>query len=188
MLQGRVGGGKDGEYKHKDRARWKSLDQYTGCFPFVETLFAGVVCLKYILILLRLSYPSSSKRRLETELARLFCVAFSNWEAWKRAEHVAVDQAGLLRITWNMCVHRSIQSVLSNTESRGSKSRSPGSSAWACFNPRCNTTSVLKVSAAVRGTASRWGCHCAPDLLVNRASPVPFVFGLPSFLVLQAQS
>lgn len=49
-----------------------------------------------------------------------------------------------------MCVHRSIKSVLSNTESEGRKSRSPGSSAWACFNPCCNTISVLKVSAAAQ--------------------------------------
>lgn len=150
MLQGRVGCGKDGEHRHKDRAGWKSHDQSTGCFPSVEMLFAGVVWSEYVLILVRFSYLSSSKRRLKPELARLFCVAFSSWEARKCAEHVAVDQRGLLRITWSMCVHRSIESELSNTESEGSNSRSPGSSTWACCNPCCNTISVLKVTAAAQ--------------------------------------
>lgn len=167
MLQGRVGIGKDGEYRHKDREGWKSHDQNTDCFPSVEMLFAGIVWLKYILLLVRFSYPSSSKRRLKPELARLFCVAFSNWEAWKCAEHVAVDQRGLLRITWSMCVHRSIkcvgflQSLLQHH-----------------FSGKSQCCSRLS-------TGSQCGCRCAPDLLVNS---LPRAFGLPSLLALQAQS
>lgn len=55
----------------------KSHDLNPGCFLSVEMLFAAVVWLKYILLLVRFSYPSSRKRRLKPDLARLFCVAFS---------------------------------------------------------------------------------------------------------------
>lgn len=91
------------------------------------------------------------------------------------AEHVAVDQRGLLRITWNMCVHRSIKSVLSNTESEGSRSRSPGSSAWACFNPCCNTISVLKVSAAA-GSAQVHRVAAPVHLICWQIEPAPYIW------------
>lgn len=66
-------------------------------------LFAGVVSLKYILISVRFPYLNSPKGRIKPELAGLSCVALGGWETCERAEHVAVDQRGLLRITWKMC-------------------------------------------------------------------------------------
>ena len=58
------------------------------------------------------------------------------------------------------CVaRRSVKSVLSNRESEGSKSLSPGSSVPACLGPCWNTISELKISDAagtvqVRGVAA----------------------------------
>lgn len=68
MLQGKVGG-KDGEHRHRGGEGWKSHDQNAVSFPSVRMLFAGMVSLKCILILLRFSYSSSTKRRMKPELA-----------------------------------------------------------------------------------------------------------------------